>query len=197
MAKLFTVKRIACLILIVLSIIGTVSFGCYTTSNGREYTEEYKVYQKVEALKTLSEVRTKLQEIKVEYSIANNTLSLKDYDHITFTIKNDDSCFVNSDKHMNGFKKMDDEDRSCVSIHGILIDGKMTEKISLYDDGLIYTKIEGHYYSRYSTVALLCMIACFATLSITSTILVLDIVKKRNRIFPVNQRLAGTTDTNV
>lgn len=146
MTKFLTRGRLVWLIFgIILMILG-IALVIPFTSYGKDCTEEYNIYKQVEELDTLEDVRSKLQELKVEYSVTSTTISLTDYDNISFSLRQDDTCFVNFNLFMCSFKKLDLEDRTTVEIYGILDDDKITEKVTLNQDSYTFTKINNRYY---------------------------------------------------
>ena len=134
---------IAGVVLLASAIIGSI----YHYNDGTDFTDDYKVYNQVKDITTLSEARQTLQSLGMEYVIENQQLSLSDYSNIKFTINANDACAISDNIYMSGFKKLDDEDRSAVKITGVSTDGKISEKITYESFPFEFTKFNNHYYA--------------------------------------------------
>lgn len=141
------IKRIIGGVLFFLTIVALVTLSSYFFSYGTDFSKEYSVYNEVKTLTQLNDVRSKLQEMKIEYVITDKKISLNDYDNITFSLTpNDSNCSIDKNSVMNSFEKIDAEDRNVVKISGELRSNKIKEVFTLDDELICYTKTNNKYY---------------------------------------------------
>ena len=180
------IKRIFLVVLLIIGIFGMVDNITYLNSYGENYTKEYSTYKQVVPIQKLDELRSKLQELNLEYSIKDSTLTIKNNSLVSFDIKNDDTCYINHNEFIKSFKKLDEEDRSVVEIYGISESGKIKEKIVLKDiSETAFTKIDNEYYAKSASASFVIIIVGAAFAVISFTLLFVDLLlylKKRKAL---------------
>ena len=180
------IERIICVVCLIVGTLITIINIRYINSYGNNYTKCYTTYNEVSSIQKLDELRYKLQELNIQYSIKGSTLTIKNNSLVSFEIKNDDTCYVNHNDFIKTFKKLDEEDRSVVEIHGILEKGKIKEKITFEDDSkYIFTKVDNQYYVKSITNPLTLIGVGVAVTILGLILLFIDIIhffKKRKSI---------------
>lgn len=170
-------KRIICVVLLIVGILGAIVNINYINSYGDNYTKEYTTYKEVSSIQDLKELRSKLQELNIEYSIKDSTLTIKNNTLVSFEIKNDDTCYVSHNSFIKNFKKLDEEDRSVVEIHGILKEGEIKEKITIEDvSEYMFTKVDNKYYAQKTLTPLILILFGVAAAAVSFTLLFIDVI---------------------
>lgn len=180
MLKGLNFRRIVCICVAIIELLGIVCSLVYISSNGQDYTEEYKVYKEVKSITELNKVREKLQDLRLEYTVTSTKLLLNDYDHVSFSVLSDGTCTINSDKFMNNFEKMDNEDLSVAVIHGIKENTKVIEKITIKDNTNVYTKISHRYYISDNNFFIVTIMCC-VFFSISICYLLYDVLSEKKK----------------
>lgn len=177
MKKIFTFKRIVLVVFLIIGILGMISNFVFFNSYGSNFTKEYTTYKQVSSIHSLDELRSKLQELNIEYSIKDSSLTIKDNELVSFSIKNDNTCYVNHNDFISIFSKMDEEDRSVVEIHGISEEGQIKEIITFTDENdHIFTKTNNEYYAKPLFGTFILMIIFILFISIPLAFLLIDIL---------------------
>jgi len=178
------IKRICLVVLLIMGVLYMVKYITYLNSYGENYTKEYTTYKQVASIQKLDELRSKLQELNLEYSIKDSTLAIKNNSLVSFDIKNDDTCYINHNEFIKSFKKLDEEDRSVVEIYGISENGKIKEKIVFKDvSETAFTKMDNEYFAKsvFASFVLIMVAAAFAVVSFTLLLIDLFIYLKKRK----------------
>lgn len=173
-------KDIIILILGVLLIICGVICAIYIESDGLDYTEEYKLYKEVKDIQNLDEARTQLKEMKIEYTITEKSITLKDYNYVSFVVNPDNTCAIKSQSYMSCFEKLDTVDLREVKIQGIQENGKFIEKFTMNSGPAIFTKVNNHYFVR-ATYIIWFALAILGTGITLCTISLVHLTSKRSK----------------
>ena len=91
-------------IIIALNILFVISLAfsvAWTFAPGKDYTNDYAMYTKVESIESTYELMDFCHNSSITYSINNGQFEMSGVD-ISFTI-NKDKCTINNNKHMNYF----------------------------------------------------------------------------------------------
>lgn len=177
MKKKFKVERLFFMLTAIVSIIGIILLF---TSTEQCYSYEYQIYRNVKELQNVDDVRNELQDLKVEYTLKDNRLSLKEYDNIIFDVLDDKSCKIASNYVMQNFEKLDGDSVVNLTINGNLEDGKINETIKLVNEGNTFIKHNGEYYIKTPVnVGFLIVFAVIFVASIICTVIdVRNLIRK-------------------
>lgn len=175
MKKKFKVERLIWLVVAILSIIYALG---HVFCREQCYSEEYGIYCKIKDMTNVDDVRSQLKELKLEYTLEDNRLTLKEFDNISFDVLDDKSCLIASNNVMQNFEILDGDSIKNITIDGTLEKEKIKETVSLVDDGSTYIKRNGDYFVKspfmFQVVFLLVVIAILA-----SVLIFVDIFDKK------------------
>lgn len=183
MLRIFKDSRFIFFVLMVIGIIGMcLVIANFSSQTGKDYTKEYGIYKEVKDYTNLSELREKLQDSKIEYTVTHEKVTLEKYDNISFSVDSNSSCIIDANQIMRGFCKLDGESLDGITISGINMDGKITEVSSYEDDNNVYRKINNKYYKLDLNVIWFILPSTFIA-GIFGTLLVISIYRsyKRNK----------------
>ena len=149
MKNFFKSKRTLGTLFLVIAIVLTVVFFIGVYDYGKDYTEEYQIYSDIKDFISLEDIRSKLQELKIEYTISSNSITLERYDNISFE-KRDASWQIKENTIMSGFELLDNEDLNEVTITGKTTDDGNFKEVIRYKNGKHHlSKIDNIYYADY------------------------------------------------
>ncbi len=171
MAKIF--RRTCCVIFAIMSLMLLLHSAAMIY--GIDYTDEYNVFKRVKSLSTVSDVRMYLQNLKLEYTVTGNSITLKEYKHVSFSVNSDNTCKINADVYMNNFERLDNEDLSVAQINGILVNDNISETITIEQEDKIYSRKNNHYYVSDQSYRFPMTISIFVLLASSITFMV-DII---------------------
>lgn len=189
--KISLVKCLAFLACISFCILNIVWLSAF---DGVDYTEEYKLYLQVKSYKDYDAIRSKLQSMGVEYRISKGSLSLTEYNNISFT-KTAEGWIIDNNNVMMGFEQLDLADPEQVTIFGTKSqNGDIVETIKLEDNYYHFIKVNNHYSYYNDTLSVFFPLVASITFASLSLFLACDIIFEI--VFSIKKRKRCSTKNN-